>query len=213
MSSRAEPLPKGLVAAVLALTLVVLGLGATILVIKLRPAELPTRATDRTIEIWRQRVAAAPDDDRPLVGLGLALLGADRANEARGAFEDALELNANNWVALTQLGILVADEDSPRAFRLLEDGAEQAPVGSKVIPLVATGDLYMELGDAKQAAAAYQQALQDSASVFEAHLGLAKALEALGKDRDALSEYEQAAQYDPANPEIADAIARLQGND
>ncbi len=213
MSSRAESLPKGLVAAVLALTLVVLGLGGTILAIKLRPAELPTRATDRTIEIWRQRVVAAPDDDRPLVGLGLALLGADRAGEARAAFEDALDLNANNWVALTQLGILVADEDSPRALQLLESGAEQAPTGSKVVPLVAIGDVYMSLGDAKHAASAYRHGLEDSSSVFEAHLGLAKALEALGKDAEALSEYEEAARYDPANTEIAEAIARLQGND
>src|SRR3990172_2860465 len=98
MSSRAETLPKGLVAAVLAMTVAVLGLGGAILVIKLKPAELPTAAGDRTVEVWRQAVTTSPDDDRAHVGLGLALLETGQASQARDEFEEALRLNDRNWV-------------------------------------------------------------------------------------------------------------------
>jgi tetratricopeptide (TPR) repeat protein len=211
MSVRAEQTPRGLVAAALALTLVVLGLGAAILVLKLRPAELPASATERTVEIWRQRVAAAPEDFRPLVGLGLALLNAGRPEEARAVFEDVLELNPDSWVALTELGILLRDSDPTRAIGLLKDGAENAPPGSKAPALVMLGDLYLARGEHQAAAAAYRRALEDTPGVVDAYVGLARALEALGKARQALESYEQAARFDPANPEIAAAIERLRG--
>src|SRR3990170_9023824 len=71
MSSKAEPLPKKLVASALALTVVVLGLGAAIVVLKLKPADLPTTAIERNVEEWRRETIANPESDDARVGLGL----------------------------------------------------------------------------------------------------------------------------------------------
>src|SRR3990170_1862857 len=105
MSSRAEPTPKTLVAAVLALTVTVLGLGGAIVAIKLRPQPVPTTAIDRSIELWQRAVITNPEDDDARVGLGMALLEAGRDSDAQGAFEEAVRLNGNNWTALLQLGL------------------------------------------------------------------------------------------------------------
>ena len=209
MSSRAEAPTKGLVAAVLVMTVAVLGLGGAILVLKLKPAELPTAAGDRTVELWRRAVATSPDDDRAHVGLGLALLETGQGSQARAEFEEALRLNSRNWVALTQLGILQTEEDPERALDLFHDAARWAPDGDKVVPLVYEGDLLMQQGQAGAAKKAYRRATLDAPVAFDAHLGLARALEALGNEADALEEYEEAARYDPSNAEIAEAIARL----
>ena len=209
MSTREASLPKGLVAAVLALTVAVLGLGGAILVIKLKPAELPTTATDRTIEVWRQVVAKAPEDDHARVGLGLALLEAGRPDEARGEFEEAVRLNEENWVALMQLGLLIEGEQPERTQELLSDAATFAPVGDKVAPLVYLGDLMMGQGDLKAAKKAYARAVGDSEIAYDAHLGLARALEALGDDEGALVEYQEAARFNPSDPELIETIDRL----
>jgi tetratricopeptide (TPR) repeat protein len=209
MSTKEASLPRGLVAAVLALTVAVLGLGGAILVIKLKPAELSTNATDRTIEVWRQVVAKTPEDDRARVGLGLALLEAGRPDEARGEFEEAIRLNEENWVALMQLGLLVQEEQPEQTVELLNESAEFAPSGDKVAPLVYLGDLMMEQGDLKAAKKAYAAAVGDSEITFDAHLGLARALEALGDDEGALVEYQEAARFNPSDPELIDAIDRL----
>jgi tetratricopeptide (TPR) repeat protein len=213
MSTRAESLPKSLVTAVLAMTLVVLGLGAAIVVIKLRPEPVPTTAVERGIYEWQAAVDANPKNDAALVGLGIALLDAGRTSDARDAFQKALELNDKNWMALLQLGLLVRDVNPTHAVDLLLESARRAPETNKVTSLVAAGDVLLEEGDLQGAQSAYQRAVADGPYVLEAHLGLAKSLEALGDNGGALEEYQKAAQFDPNNQEIADAIARLQGKD
>jgi tetratricopeptide (TPR) repeat protein len=209
MSSRAEPLPKRLVAGVLALTIVVLGLGAAVVVLKLKPADLPTTATERNVEKWRRETIANPDSDSARVGLGLALLEAGDEGEAQDVFEEALQLNPRNWTALLQLGVLASDGSPGKALGLLERAAKNAPAGSAAVPLIAQGDLLMSLERFDEAATAYRAANSDVPYLFDGHLGLAKALEQLGDRKGALTEYREAARFDPTNQDVAAAIARL----
>ncbi len=211
MSERSEAPPRGLVLAVLLLTLVVLGLGGAVLAVRLRPTGPPRTAVERDLAAWRQAVAAAPRDDRARTGLGLALLEAGRVAEARRAFEEALELNPENWMALFQLGLLEAERNPERAVRLLDRAARLAPRSSKAGPLVAEGDLLLKMGDPEGARAAYRRAIADVPFLFDAHLGLARALEALGEPERALEEYREAARFDPTDREVREAIDRLEG--
>jgi len=135
---------------------------------------------------------------------------AGRLDDARGEFEEAIGLNGENWVALAHLGLLVQDAEPERALDLFDRAAKAAPTGDKVAALVYAGDLLMAQGDTAGAKRAYSRAVGDSPITFDAHLGLAKALEALGDTEGALAEYQEASQYDPSNAEIAAAIARLQ---
>jgi len=211
MSGRSEVLPRGLVVAVMLMTLAVLGLGGAVLAVKLRPAGPPATAAERDLAAWRQAVIADPKDDWSRAGLGLALLDAGRDDEARQAFEEALKLNGQNWVALFQLGLLVEDTDPTRAVGLLDRAAGYAPRTSKAGPLVAEGDLLMDAGDPEGAKSAYRRAIADVPFLFDAHFGLGRALEALGDEEGALKEYREAARFDPSNQDVVEAIARLEG--
>lgn len=202
-------LPRGLVLGVLGLTFVVLLLGGAILALKLRPEPVPTDALERDVYAWRQATEQRPEDDQAFTGLGLALIQVDRDGEALDAFERAVELNDENWVSLMQVGVLVSDDDPARASDLLARSAEFAPDGSKTLPLVAHGDLLVEQGAMDEARRAYQLAIVDSPFIVESHLGLARVLEETGDLRGALQEYEEAAKFDPGNPEIEAAIERL----
>jgi tetratricopeptide (TPR) repeat protein len=202
-------LPRGLVLGVLGLTFVVLLLGGAILALKLRPEPVPTDALERDVYAWRQATEQRPEDDQAFTGLGLALIQVDRDGEALGAFERAIELNDENWVSLMQVGVLVADDDPTRASDLLARSAEFAPDGSKTLPLVAHGDLLVQQGAIDEARRAYQLAIVDSPFIVESHLGLARVLEETGDLKGALQEYEEAAKFDPGNPEIEAAIERL----
>lgn len=202
-------LPRGLVLGVLGLTFVVLLLGGALLALKLRPEPVPTDALERDVYAWRQATEQRPEDDQAFTGLGLALIQVDREGEALDAFERAIELNDENWVSLMQVGVLVSDDDPARASELLGRSAEFAPDGSKTLPLVAHGDLLVEQGAMDEARRAYQLAIVDSPFIVESHLGLARVLEETGDLKGALQEYEEAAKFDPGNPEIEAAIERL----
>ena len=150
-------------------------------------------------------------DDVARTAYGLALLNAGRTDEARGEFEQAIELNKKSWVALLQLGLLNRSTNPDRALQLIANAARYAPAASKAVPFVAQGDLLFKTGDMEAAKNAYRNAIADVPYIFEAHVGLAKTLEALGDKEGALKEYEQAARFAPDDQEVADAIARLQG--
>ena len=213
MSSKVEPLPKKLVGSVLALTLLVLGLGAAVVVLKLKPAELPTTAIERNVESWRRETIANPNSDEARVGLGLALLEARKEDEARAVFEDALELNPRNWNALLQLGVLTSEDLPEKALGLLARSAKNAPPGSIAVPFIAQGDLLMRLNRYEEAASAFRSANADVPYLFDGHFGLAQALEQLGDRRGALLEYREAARFDPTNQDVAAAIDRLTNQD
>jgi Flp pilus assembly protein TadD len=210
MESRAESLPRGLLVGVLVLTVVVMGLGGALIAVKLRPEAMPTTSVARSLQMWRDAVAANPDDGDLQTGLGLALLRAGQTDEARAAFERALQLNQSDWMARYQLATLVASSDPARAIELFARAAKDAPRMSKAGPLTAEGKLLLAQGDAQAASGAFRRAIADVPYLMDAHLGLARALEALGDTEGALQEYRDALRFDPSNQEIAAAIQRLQ---
>ena len=200
---------RTLVVGVLAMTVVVLALGGTVVAVRLRPESLPTNSTDRSVAAWEQLVEDAPEDSSARTGLGIALLDAGRDGDARKAFEDAIALNEENWVALLELGVLVWEVNPTRATSLLDDAVKYAPRRSKVTPAVALGDLQLELGELEAAIKAYRVAVADAPFVLEGHLGLAKAYEESGATKKAVKEYRSAARFAPDDPEIVAGLERL----
>jgi len=189
----------------------VVGLGGTVLVLKLRPRPEPASDLQREIQRWEEAVDESPQDDWSHAGLGMALLVAGRDGDATAEFEQAVALNAKNWVALYQLGLLTRDSDPIRAEGLLEDAARYAPRTSKSAPLVALGNMALGRGDAEAARSAFRRAVADSPFLIDPHVGLARALEELGDEKGALEQYREAARYDPNNRQVNEAIDRLEG--
>lgn len=200
---------RALVVGVLVMTLVVLALGGAVVAIKLRPEALPTNSLERAVASWEQVVAEDPGDSGAQTGLGLALLDAGRTTEARTAFEEALSLNEENWVAMLQLALLVRETDTDRALGLLESAVKAAGRTDKVEPAVTLGDLQMSLGNVEEAVRAYRIAVADGPYVIEGHLGLAKAYEQLGETEKAVKEYRSAARFAPDHPEVVAGLERL----
>lgn len=210
MSARAEALPKSLIVAVLVMTLVVLTLGGAVLAVRLRPDAGSTSTVERVLDSWEQAVQEDPESDTAHTGLGLALLEAGRTSDAQKAFQTALELNPENWMASFQLGLLLSETDPDRAVALLDDAAKLAAPEDKAVPLIAMGDLLLAQGDPEGAKDAYRRSIADASYLFDSHFGLAQALEQLGDTRAALEEYEAAGRFSPQDPRIEEAIARLE---
>ena len=209
MSTREGSVPGGLVVAVLVMLLLVLGLGGAVVAVKLRPEPLPTDPIAREIVAWEATLEGAPDDPSAHTGLGLALLKAERTDEARVEFETAMQLDQKAWLATFQLALLVKDASPDRAVELLEQAAKYAPESDLVAPLIALGDLHLSNERYERAVSAYRRALAFNPFLFDGHFGLGSAYEALGRDADALKEYKEAKRFDPTNADVAAAIDRV----
>ena len=217
MSARSERPEKStrlttrtLLIAAMSLTAVVLALTVAIVVARMGPEREPSTMIGRDLKGWESLAAKNSDAAWAHTGLGIAQIEAGDEAGARESFERALELDPDYWTAGLRLGGLLADSDPERARKLLEHSAEIAPDTEKVEPYVALGNLLLDTGDAKGAKSAFEMAIADVPHIVEARVGLAKALEAEGDAVGALEQYRKAALYDPFDPEVAGAIARLE---
>lgn len=209
MSTHAGSQPKTLIVAVLLLTILVLGLGGAVVAVRLRPEPLPTNAVERTLAAWEQAVADDPESDIAQTGLGLALLDVGRREDARAAFERAVELNDRNWMAPFQLGLLLWDAEPDRALELMQGATKIAPPDQKAVILIAQGDFLLAQGSTKAAGDAYRKSIIFNPFTYDAHFGYATVLEERGDTGEALKEYQEAGRFAPGDQAVADAVARL----
>lgn len=209
MSKKASN-PRSLIIALLGLTLLVMVLGGAVLVVKLRPDSTAPSTQERSIATWEDAVADDPTSDIAQTGLGMALLDVGRIQDAETAFRVALELNDANWMANFQLALLLRERNPERTLTLFDKAAANATPENRAVVLLATGDFLMVRGETKVAVAAYRDSIANASFIFDSHLGLAKALEELGKTEAALAEYREAGRFAPGHPEVEAAIQRLE---
>ena len=82
-----------------------------------KASESVGRLREREIQAWRQALALAPSNADYALGLGLALSGAGRRDEAVVALEEAERLDARNAIITGNLGALYLQIDAERAPR------------------------------------------------------------------------------------------------
>jgi tetratricopeptide (TPR) repeat protein len=215
MSTQAQAPRKGprsttLVVAVLALTLVVMLLGGTVLVLRLRPDNSAPTKTEQALDQWQQAVEENPDSADAQTGLGIALLRAGETAQAQEAFEEALRLAPKAWMPSFQLALLFRETNPDRALALFRSAAKNAPPQSdKAVVLIAMGDFLMAGGDFEGARDAYQGSVADVPYLFDSHYGLAQAFEQLGETKQAIKEYKEALRFAPGDERITEALKRL----
>jgi tetratricopeptide (TPR) repeat protein len=209
VTDKAERQSRTLIVGVLALTLLVMALGAAVLVVKLRPDTSAPSKTQQSLNAWEQEIADNPDSADAQTGYGLALLGVGQVEKARTAFEEALRLDATNWNANFQLGLLLREVNPDRAVALLQAAAKSASTDDKAVVLLALGDFFLGHGDAESARDAYQRSIATVPYLFDSHYGLAQAFEQLGERRQAIKQYEEALRFAPDDQRITDALDRL----
>jgi tetratricopeptide (TPR) repeat protein len=197
---------------VVSLAVVVLLLGGVLIALKLRPVEASSSRTVTKLDVWKKAVHDNGEDPWNWLGLGLALQDNNDPGGASDAFNKALELEPNNWMANLQVALLIKDQDPERAIKMLNLSGENAPVISKPSPYTALGDILYAQGNYKAARIAFAKGEAAMPDVFQLRMGLGRSLQALGDHKGALEEYKKALQLIPGSREALDAIDNVNQN-
>jgi len=125
--------------------------------------------------------------------------------EAIAAFQQAVNLQLNSFMAWYYLGIsLAAERRYGEAIEPLKTALDLQP--DYIQAHVAIGDAHLKLGEIGEARAAYLRALELNQNYAAAHDGMGRLLESVGKDDEAEAAYRKALEINVA---YADAYTHL----
>jgi Flp pilus assembly protein TadD len=144
----------------------------------------------------RDQLAACPEDAETRSMLGAALLGAQRKDDAIREFHRALELNAADFTALYNLGVLSLDAGDPAAAATqLEAALRSWPASPDAHQKLAVAYAQQNrLADALPQLRAAAQLTPNDAAL---HSALSQLLGTLGQSEEAFAEQKRALQIDP----------------
>jgi tetratricopeptide (TPR) repeat protein len=126
---------------------------------KLQQLPAPTKKLDAEISQLTEKIKAAPADATLHAQLGYLLLKKGDADEAKRAFDTALQLNPRSHAAMTGEGIVLARKGSLKeAEQTLKDALAQNP--NPVRTHYELGQVYEKLGDFEKAAAEYKEGIR-----------------------------------------------------
>jgi len=145
---------------------------------------------------FRALLAACPEDAETRSGLGAALLGAGRIDDAAKEFQRALALDATDFTALYNLGAMAADAgDANQAVRQLEAALRTWPASPDAHEKLAAA--YAQQGKLSEALAQLRTAASIAPDDAKIHSSLSQALDAAGQSEEAFAEQKRALQLDP----------------
>lgn len=147
---------------------------------------------DAAIAAYEKAIAAEPHSATPRANLGSALLQDGRSDAAEAAFKKALELDPSNAGAHMGLGLVL------RARGELASALEEYRTAARLDPTLSeahynAGNLLAARGDLELAVASYREAVRSGPERAEAQQNLGLALRKLGRGREALPHFEEAA--------------------
>ena len=145
---------------------------------------------------FRELLMACSEDAESRSGLGTALLGAGRTDEAAKEFRRALELDGADFTALYNLGTMAADGgQAEEAAKLLEAAVKarpNSPDGHEKLAMV-----YGQLGRLNDALTQLRAAAGLAPDDARVHSSLSQLLDAMGQSEEAFAEQKRALQMDP----------------
>jgi tetratricopeptide (TPR) repeat protein len=154
-------------------------------------AQTQAGTTDAAIATLEQGMARFPTNADLAADLGLRLVDAGRAKEAREALEAAVAGGADDRRAYRTLAdILFEAGDYDAALPVLESFARRYPGDYAVEMRIAY--VYYERDDCDAAVPHYQAAVRARASGIDARVGLGRCYEELGRNDDAIRTYDKA---------------------
>lgn len=160
------------------------------------------------LALWRQTVAAAPENPRARIHLGNASLAAGRIADATAEFRRALELQPGYPVAQLNLGSVLLLQHRPReALPFFAAALERQP-GSAPIR-VSYASALSALGREAEAAEQYRLALQLEPDLPEANYYVALTLLDARRVSEAIAHLERAARARPGYAEPRQLLERL----
>ena len=145
---------------------------------------------------FRAQLAACPEDAESRSGLGAALQGAGRADDAEREFRRALELDPNDFTALLNLGAMASAAGQPEpAAKLLEAAIGAKPTSPEAHEKLAAA--YAQQGRLNDALTQLRIAAGLAPTDAKLHSSLSQVLDALWQSEEAFAEQKQALQLDP----------------
>jgi tetratricopeptide (TPR) repeat protein len=162
---------------------------------------------DEAIEDFERSIRLRPNYADSHMNLG-------RTYAETGAMERA-EMQLRAAVALAPLYVQARNElakfyfDAGRFVEAEQQFRSSVSSGGTTQAWISLGEIYSRWNRRQDAEHAFRQALALDPFDSRAHFGLAAALEAEGRTRDALNEYVAGLQTDPRNPGALESVERL----
>jgi tetratricopeptide (TPR) repeat protein len=166
----------------------------------------------QAIEYFRRALDITPDDLQSQIGLGEALVQTDQGGEARRVLSRALAAAPENPELMMHLGALHGREGNPsKALEWLDKALNiDGRMGNAHL---LRGKALVQLGDARRAIGAFQEACRYMPNSFEAHYNLGVLLIQNGLTEDGQGFLRRALDIDPTGPHagaIHEALERLE---
>ena len=164
--------------------------------------------TNQAKEIYLRIANSGAKEILPYVGLGVIALRRKELPEAGRWLQQAEKIQAKHPAVLLALGRLeLAKGNHARAATLLEesqeDGEDSATLYSEL------GEAYSQLKQWKKAASALERALQHQRRNTQGRLMLAKALEEMGRIKEAEIKYREVLAIDPSSSQAWQGLKSL----
>lgn len=155
--------------------------------------------TEEAEAAFRRAIALAPEDPDGWSFLCRFYASLRRPDEARPACEKALALESQNDIALWGLyGVLMYEEDLPKAFATVDRMAAEAPAWA--LPHVIRGIYLVEQGRYEDAIRSFDAALSRDDQLAEAYTQRGLARWRSGDQAGAITDMKRGAELDPLNP-------------
>jgi Flp pilus assembly protein TadD len=145
---------------------------------------------------FRALLNSCPEDAESRSGLGAALLGAGRTEDAAREFRRALELDPGDFTALYNLGAMAADGgQAEQAAKLLEAALQAWPASPDAHEKLAAA--YAQLNRLTDSLAQLRAAAGLAPNDAAIHSSLSQVLDAQGQSEEAFTEQKRALELDP----------------
>lgn len=160
------------------------------------------------LSIWRDTVAKAPNNPRAHRGLGLALEGRGRSEEAMAHYREALRIRPNYLEAHNNLGLALS------AHGRIEEAMDHFRQALRIDPgsVEAHNNLGIALdrrGRFEEAIAHYAEALRIAPSSPDVHNNLGIALARSGRTEEAIAHFREALRSNPDFAPARDELRKL----
>lgn len=163
------------------------------------------------IERWEQQAATSSDDPVVWATLGGLFQEAGREAEAKHAFERAIELDAASPAANLYLAREARKRsDFDAAAGYVETAASGLPVGGRALAYYELGMIEKARDDTDAAIEAFEKAVDDSGTYWNAYYELTSLYESAGRFDDALEAALLAERFTPGREDLLEAIERLE---
>ncbi|HEX21782.1 MAG TPA: tetratricopeptide repeat protein [Actinobacteria bacterium] len=170
----------------------------------------PRSYNDLQLRTWQTQVSKNPKNPEAHVNMGAVYYRIGNLDRALREFNITLSLDKKNADAYLYRGRIYKKRgEVKKAIADFRSSIKYSRKETRLFPLFELGDLYEKQKKYKLAIKTYESLITENPIFWNAHYQLAINLEKTGDKKRALSEYQEAAKFNPKNRKLQKAIKRL----